>query len=256
MSRPSVFIHLLYQLTLRDLKARYKQTIVGALWGFGRPLVELGVYAAVFGVVLKVPSGGIPYPLFAFSGVVLWTFVAGGLPRATRSITAHAALVSRTPFPKATIPLAALGAALIDALLAGLLLGAALLYYGAPVSLHALWIVPIGLVLLAIVTGLTLICSSLNVFFHDFGHLVDLGTRVWLLVTPVAYAASAVPERYRTLYDLNPLVGVFEGSRAALVGSRAPDIAALGYAAAVGAVLLVVGFLLFRRTEPFFAESV
>jgi lipopolysaccharide transport system permease protein len=252
----SVFAHLFYQLTLRDLKARYKQTVLGALWAFGRPLVELGIYAAVFGVFLSAPSGGLPYPLFAYGGIVLWTFVAGALPRGTRSLTAHAALVARTPFPKATIPLAAVGAALVDAMLAALLLGAALFYYHARLSVHAFWIVPIGLVLVGIVAGLTLICSSLNVFYHDFGHLVDLGTRLWFLATPVVYAASAVPQRYRGLYELNPLAPLFEGARAALIAGLRPDVASFAYPAIVGAALLAGGTLLFRRAEPFFAESV
>ena len=112
------FAYLLYQLTLRDLKARYKQTFLGVLWVFGRPLIELGVYAVVFGAFLRAPTGGVPYPLFAFTGVVLWSYVAGGLSRGTRSISSHAGLVAHTPFPKLTLPLATQGGALFDTLLA------------------------------------------------------------------------------------------------------------------------------------------
>ncbi len=256
MHKLSRFLYLLYQLTLRDLKARYKQTFLGALWVFGRPLVELGVYAVVFGAFLRAPSDGVPYPLFAYSGVVLWSYVAGGLPRGARSITAHAGLVAHMPFPKATIPLAALGGALFDTLLAGALLGLLLAYEGRGVTVYALWIVPIGLLLLAVVTGLTLICSALNVFYRDFAYIVDVGVRVWLLLTPVAYASSVVPARYHELYQLNPLVSVFQGARAALLTGRAPDLASLVYPAVAGVVLLAGGALLFRYAEPFFAESV
>ncbi len=250
------FAYLLYQLTLRDLKARYKQTFLGVLWVFGRPLVELGVFALVFGALLRAPTNGIPYPLFALSGVVLWGYVAGGLSRGTRSVGAHAALVAQMPFPRATLPLAAQGGALFDTLLAGALLGAFLVVRGGVPSAAALWIVPILLLLVVIVTGLTLICCTLNVFYHDFGYLVDVGLRVWLLLTPVAYASSVVPARYRALYAVNPLVVLFEGARDALLTGRAPEPVGLLYPLAVGVGLVVVGAVLFRYAEPFFAESV
>ena len=250
------FGYLLYQLTLRDLKARYKQTFLGVLWVFGRPLIELGVYAVVFGAFLRAPTNGVPYPLFAFTGVVLWSYVAGGLSRGTRSVGAHAALVAHTPFPKATLPLAAQGGALFDTLLAAALLGVLLVVRGGAPSLAALWVVPILVLLIAIVTGLTLICCTLNVFYHDFGYLVDVGVRVWLLLTPVAYAASVVPAQYRVLYDFNPLVALFEGARSALLSGAAPDPTRLVYPLVVGVGLVAVGAVLFRYAEPFFAESV
>lgn len=250
------FTYLLYQLTLRDLKARYKQTFLGALWVFGRPLVELGVYAVVFGTFLRAPTNGAPYPLFAFTGVVFWSYVAGGLSRGTRSISSHAGLVAHTPFPKLTLPLATQGGALLDTMLAAALLAGFIAYHGGRLSLVVLWLVPIALIAVAIVTGLTLICCTLNTFYYDFGYLVDVAVRVWLLLTPVAYASSVVPERYRTLYAINPLVALFDGARGALLAGRAPDPGSLFYPLAVGVTLLAAGTLLFRYAEPFFAESV
>ncbi len=250
------FGYLLYQLTLRDLKARYKQTFLGVLWVFGRPLIELGVYALVFGAFLRAPTNGVPYPLFAFTGVVLWSYVAGGLSRGTRSISSHAGLVAHTPFPKLTLPLATQGGALFDTLLAAALLAGYIAYHEGTLSLAVLWLVPVGLILVAIVTGLTLITSTLNTFYYDFGYLVDVVVRVWLLLTPVAYASAVVPERYRALYALNPLVGVFDAARGALLQGRSPDPATLIYPLAVGVGLVAVGGLLFRYAEPFFAESV
>ncbi len=149
------FAYLLYQLTLRDLKARYKQTFLGMLWVFGRPLIELGVYALVFGAFLRAPTSGVPYPLFAFTGVVLWSYVAGGLSRGTRCISSHAGLVAHTPFPKLALPLATEGGALFDTLLAGVLLAGYIAYHDRALSLAALWLVPVGLLLVAIVTGRT-----------------------------------------------------------------------------------------------------
>jgi len=248
--------HLWHQLLLRDLRARYKQTLLGGLWGLGQPLAELVVYSVVFGSLLRAPSDDVPYPLFAYVGVVLWAFVSGSMTRATTSITGHSGLVSSIPFPKVAVPLAAVGAALFDALLSAILLAVALVYYGAPLTMHAVWLLPIALLLVGFVTGIALMLSALNVFYRDVQHLVGLGVRLWLFLTPVVYATSAVPERYRRLYELNPLVGVFEAVRAVLIQGRPPDWGALAYPTAVTALLLLTATALFRRAEPYFAETV
>jgi lipopolysaccharide transport system permease protein len=252
----SRFRDLLVQLILRDLKSRYKQTFFGALWVFGRPLVELGVYVLVFGAFLNAPSDGVSYPLFAFSGVVLWSFVSGAISRGSRSVMGEAGLVAHAPFPKATLPAAAIVGALIDSLLAGVMLaGLMLLQRVAPAS-SAWLLLPTFIVLAILVTGIVLIAAALNVFYRDVSHLVDVGLRVWLLLTPIAYARSVVPQRFATLYSLNPLVGVFDFARAALLGNAPLDYAALLYPLGAGVALLVSGVLVFRATEPYFAESV
>jgi lipopolysaccharide transport system permease protein len=230
--------------------------VLGGLWSLGQPLVELLVYAVVFGAVLRAPSDGAPYPLFAYVGVVMWTFVSGAITRSTTSITSHAGLVSSTPFPKAAVPLAAVGAALFDTLLSATLLIAALAYYGAPLTAHVVWLIPIGGILVVFVTGVALVSSALNVFYRDIHHVVGLGVRLWLFLTPVVYSATAVPERYRALYALNPLVGLFETVRTVLIRGESPDPVALLFPAAVAATVMVGGVLLFRRTEPYFAETV
>lgn len=252
----SRFRDLLTQLILRDLKSRYKQTFFGALWVFGRPLVELGVYVLVFGAFLRAPSDGVPYPLFAFSGVVLWSFVSGAVSRGARAVQSEAALVAHAPFPKATLPLAAIAGALIDSALAGVMLGLLMAVQHVTPPLEAWLLVPVLLILMAIVTGVSLLGSALNVFYRDVGHLVDMGMRVWLLLTPVAYASSVVPARFKALYDLNPLVSVFNFSRAALLGTGDLHPLTLWYPMTVGLVLLAIGAWVFRATEPYFAESV
>lgn len=256
MTSLSRFRDLLTQLVLRDLKSRYKQTYFGALWVFGRPLVELGVYVLVFGAFLKAPSDGVPYPLFAFSGVVLWSFVSGAVSRGARSVMSEAVLVAHAPFPKATLPAAAIVGALIDSLLASLMLvGLMILQRVAPAP-TAWLLLPVLVVLAVLVTGVVLLTAALNVFYRDVGHLVDVGLRVWLLLTPIAYARSVVPPRFQTVYDLNPLVGLFDFARAALLGNAAIDLTALWYPLAAGLVLLGAGVLVFRATEPYFAETV
>lgn len=250
------FRDLLTQLILRDLKSRYKQTFFGALWVFGRPLVELGVYVLVFGAFLRAPSDGVPYPLFAFSGVVLWSFISGAISRGARSVQGEGGLVAHAPFPKATLPIAAIIGAFIDSLLAAVMLVLLLVIQHVAPSPNAWLLLPIILVLGIMVTGIVLITSALNVFYRDVGHLVDVAMRVWLLLTPVAYARSVVPPQFRTLYNLNPLVDLFDLARAALLGTGALHPAAMLYPLAVGLVLLGLGALVFRATEPYFAESV
>ncbi|HET7249021.1 MAG TPA: ABC transporter permease [Gemmatimonadales bacterium] len=256
MSGLSRFRDLLYQLILRDLKSRYKQTFFGALWVFGRPLVELGAYILVFGAFLHAPSDGVPYPLFAFSGVVLWSFVAGAISRGSRAVQSESGLVAHAPFPKATLPLAAIAGALIDSLLAAVMLALLMAVQHVTPSPSVWLLIPVLLILGILVTGIVLIASALNVFYRDVSQLVDVGVRVWLLLTPVAYAKSVVPAQFKALYDLNPLVGVFDLSRAALLGTGSLDLSVLWYPLAAGIALLLLGVWVFRMTEPYFAESV
>ena len=256
MTSLSRFRDLLTQLILRDLKSRYKQTFFGALWVFGRPLVELGVYVLVFGAFLRAPSDGVPYPLFAFSGVVLWSFVSGAISRGARSVQGESGLVAHAPFPKATLPIAAIIGALIDSLLAASMLVLLLVVQRVAPSPDAWVLLPILAILGIMVTGIVLLTSALNVFYRDVGHLVDVAMRVWLLLTPVAYARSVVPAQFRTFHNLNPLVALFDMARAALLGTGAMHPSTLWYPTAVGLVLLAIGVLVFRVTEPYFAESV
>jgi lipopolysaccharide transport system permease protein len=253
----SRFRDLLIQLILRDLKSRYKQTFFGALWVFGRPLVELGLYVLVFGVFLKAPSDpGVPYALFAFSGVVLWSFVSGAISRGSRSIMAEGSLVAHAPFPKATLPAAAIVGALIDSLLACVMLAGLMILQRTAPAATAWLLLPVFIVLAVLVTGIVLISASLNVFYRDVSQIVDVGLRVWLFLTPITYARSAVPPQFRTFYNLNPLVGLFDFARAALLGNAALDFSALLYPLAAGLALLVAGVFVFRAAEPYFAETV
>lgn len=248
--------NLVLQLVLRDFRSRYKQTFFGALWIAGRPVLELGVFTLVFGTFLRVPTDGVPYPVFAFSGLVLWSFFSGGIGRVTRSVTAQGSLVASAPIPIIAIPLAALTSASLDTLLSAVVLAGFYVAGGGTVTWTALWLLPIVAMLAVLVIGIGLLGAALHVFYRDVGHLIDLVLRVLLLLTPVAYARSIVPPAYRWLYDANPLVALFEGARAALVSGTAPDPAALLYPLGVALVAAVAGLLVFRRTAPLFAETV
>ena len=253
--RPDVG-YLVLQLVLRDFRSRYKQTFFGVLWIAGRPLMELGVFTLVFGTFLRVPTAGVPYPVFAFIGIVLWGLFSGGISRATRSVTGQGDLLVATPIPAIAIPLAALASALIDTLLSAVILTGFYFAGGGTLTWAALWLIPIVAILGLFVIGAGLIGAAGHVFYRDIGHLVDLALRVLLLLTPVAYGRSIVPDAYRWLYDLNPLVGLFEGARAALLEGHGPAVATLLYPLTLGLVCLLGGLMVFRRTAPLFAETV
>jgi lipopolysaccharide transport system permease protein len=248
--------YLVLQLVLRDFRSRYKQTFLGPLWILGRPIVELGVFALVFGTFLRVPTGGVPYAVFAFSGIVLWTFFSGGIARITRSITAQGGLIANAPIPAIAIPLAALTSALIDTLLSAVILAVFYFAGGGTVTWTAWWLLPIALVLALLVSGVGLLGAAAHVFYRDVGSVIDLILRVLLLLTPVAYSRTIVPPGYHWLYDANPLVALFEGARAALVAGIAPDPVSLLYPLAVALAAVLAGTLVFRRTAPLFAETV
>ena len=256
MSERSRFGYLLTQLILRDLRTRYRQTLIGAAWGLGRPLAELGIFAFVFRGVLKAPSDGLPYALFAFTGVMLWTLVAGGISAGIRSVTNHGGLVSRVPFDALTLPLASVGSALVDLLVSGVLLIGLMIWYHVPATPALLGFVPVLLVLCGLVAGIAIVGAAVHVFYHDLGYATDIGMRLWQLATPLAYAASAIPLEYREYYRLNPLVGVFEAARGCLLAGQWPTTDQLLYPAVLATVLVGGGLLLFRACQPYFAESV
>jgi lipopolysaccharide transport system permease protein len=248
--------YLVLQLVLRDFRSRYKQTFFGALWIAGRPLLELGVFALVFGKFLRVPTNGVPYAVFAFSGIVLWSFFSGGVSRITRSVTAQGNLVANTPIPTIAIPLAALVSELIDTLLSAGVLAVFYFAGGGTVTWTAGWLLPLALILALLVIGLGLLGAALHVFYRDVGHAIDLILRVLLLLTPVAYSRAVVPPAYHWLYNANPLVALFESARGALVQGTPPDPASLLYPLAVGLGAVLAGTVVFRRTAPLFAETV
>ncbi len=244
------------QLILRDLRTRYRQTLIGVAWGIGRPLAELAIFVFVFRGVLNAPSDGLPYPLFAFTGVMLWTLVMGSVAGGVRSITNHAGLVSRVPFNTLTLPIATVGSALVDLLVSSLILIGLMIWYHVPATWAILGIIPVLAILLTLVAGITILGSAIHVFYHDLGYATEIGLRLWQLGTPLAYAASAIPAQYRAVYELNPLVGLFEASRNCLLRGVWPTAEQLLYPAVVSLALLAAGLLVFRATRPFFAESV
>jgi ABC-type polysaccharide/polyol phosphate export permease len=242
-------------LALRDLKVRYKQAVFGAAWAVFQPVAGVVVFTLVFRRLAKVPSDGIPYPLFVFAGLAVWTYHASSVTRATQSLVGNAPLVTKVYFPRLLVPVATVLPGLVDLALSlvmlGVLLGA---YRVAPswaVLTLPLWVV--ALVATTLAVGLWL--SALNVQYRDVNHAITLLVQLWLFVSPVAYPSSMVRGGWRLLYALNPMAGVIDGFRWALVRGPRPG-ATLLVSIAVTAALLASGVLYFQRTERRFADVI
>ena len=247
---------LLYFLTWRDIKVRYKQTVLGAAWAIIQPFFTMVVFSLFFGRLAGIPSEGVPYPIFAYSALLPWNYFAGALDRAGNSLVGSANLITKVYFPRLVIPLSAVLAGLLDFAIAFVVLIGMMLFYGITPTVAVLTL-PFFL-LLALVTalGVGLWLSALNVQYRDVRYTIPFLTQFWLFASPVAYPASLVPERWRALYGLNPMVGVVEGFRWALLGKTESPGPLLAVSVAVVILLFVGGLFYFRRMEETFADVV
>lgn len=248
---------LIYFMTWRDIQVRYKQTLLGAAWAVLRPFMTMVVFSIFFGQLAKVPSDGIPYPIFTFAALLPWQLFTNALNFASRSLVQNANMITKVYFPRMILPLSSVLAGLVDFGVAFLILIGMMIFYGVAIP-AAVWALPLFL-LLAILTalGVGLWLSALNVLYRDIGYIMPFLTEFWLFVTPVAYPASLVPEQWKLLYALNPMTGVVEGFRWALLGSEnsAPS-PMLAISASIAVVVLISGLFFFRRMERQFADMV
>jgi lipopolysaccharide transport system permease protein len=247
---------LLYFLTWRDVKLRYKQTVLGAAWAIIQPLFSMVVFSIFFGRLAKIPSEGVPYPIFSYAALVPWTFFANGLSQAANSLVGNADLLKKVYFPRLVIPISSVMAGVLDFVIAFAVLLGMMLYYGIIPGVEVVW-VP-GFLALALVTslGAGLWLSALNVEFRDVRYVVTFLIQVWLFATPVVYPSSLLPEPWRTVYGLNPMVGVIEGFRWALLGAGNPPGMMLALSSLVAITVFVSGALYFTWMERRFADVV
>jgi lipopolysaccharide transport system permease protein len=247
---------LLYFLTWRDIKVRYKQTILGALWAIIQPLFSMIVFTIFFGKLAKMPSDGAPYALFAYVGLLPWTFFSNAMSQAGNSLVGSQNLISKVYFPRLVIPISATLSGLLDFAMAFVLLVCLLGWYGYTPGARVL-VLPIFIVLaLAAALSVGLWLSALNVEYRDIRYTIPFLTQFWMFASPVVYPASIVPEPWRNIYALNPMVGVVEGFRWALLGTgAAPGMITL-ISATVVSVLFIGGAYYFRRMERTFADVV
>jgi len=247
---------LLYFFVWRDIKVRYKQTALGAAWAVIQPLFTMVVFSVFFGRLAQIPSDGAPYPLFSFAALVPWTFFSTGVTQSANSVVGNRDLITKVYFPRLTIPAAAIFAGLVDFAIAFTVLLAMMAYYGFAPTANIVWIP--ALLLLALITalGVGFWLSALNVRYRDVRHAVPFLVQAWLFITPIAYPSSLLSEPWRTLYGINPMAGVVEGFRWALLGTDSAPPAMVLTSAAVAVVILVTGAFFFRRVEARFADVV
>jgi lipopolysaccharide transport system permease protein len=247
---------LLYFLVWRDLKVRYRQTFLGAAWAVLQPFVTMVVFTVIFGRLVGVSTDGIPYPLFAFSALVPWTYFATGVTQASNSLVGSQNLLKKVYFPRLVIPVASVAAGLADLAIAGAVLAVMIVVLGSLPGLTVVWVIPlIGLATVAAL-GVGIWLSALNVRYRDVRYVVPFLLQVWLFATPVAYPSSLVSEPWRSVYALNPMVGVVEGIRWALFGIPADPLPLVVIGTLVAVVLLVTGAAYFRHVEGVFADVV
>lgn len=247
---------LIYFLTWRDIKVRYKQTVLGAGWAILQPFLTMVVFSLFFGELVGIPSDGIPYPIFAYSALLPWQLFESGVTKAGGSLVLGRNLVTKVYFPRLAVPIAPVLAGLLDFALAGIVLVGMMAYYAYGLT-AAIWSLPFFLLLALITTlGVSFLLSAMNVAYRDVGYLIPFLMRLWFFMTPIVYPASKLPEAYRWIYALNPMVAVVEGFRYALVNGAAPSPPALLASTGVALALLIGGTLYFRHMERTFADVV
>jgi lipopolysaccharide transport system permease protein len=248
---------LLYFLAWRDIKIRYKQTALGLAWAVLQPLITMLIFALFFGKLAKMPSDHIPYPLFAFAALVPWTFFANGLTQASNSLVGSANLIKKVYFPRLVVPISVVLAGLPDFLLSFIVLLGLMLYYGIFPQLSViLWLPLLLLLACATALGVGLWLSALNVKYRDVRYIVGFLTQIWMFATPVVYPASLLGGKWRLIFSINPMVGVVEGFRWALLKTDTAPGPSILVSAATAVVILITGTFYFRRMEKTFADIV
>ena len=246
---------LLWVLTARDVKVRYKQTVLGAAWAVIRPLLTMVIFSIVFGQLAKMPSDGYPYPVFVYAALLPWTFFAAAITSSGQSLVGSANLVSKVYFPRLIIPLSSIGAGLVDLAIATVVLLAMMAWYrvGFTWNLLAAPLLLAGVVFVALGVGTLL--SALTVAYRDFTHLTPFLVQIWMYVTPVIYPVALVPEQWRWLLYLNPMTGLIEAFRSAFLG-KPFDIGGIGLSFAVALAIFALGVAYFERVERRFADII
>jgi lipopolysaccharide transport system permease protein len=250
------FRDLLVMLIQRDVKLRYKQTALGVLWVVLQPLVAALIFAVIFGRFANLPSDGVPYLLFVFAGLLPWNLFAGALQRAGNSLVGDSRLISKVYFPRMVIPMASASAVLIDFLVALVVMFGLLLLNAWPLTWNVLGLPALLAITLLLSVGFSLIISALNVYYRDFMYALPFAIQVMMYATPVVYSIDIVPEALQPIFALNPLVGVVEGFRWALLGTGTFPLLPVALSLVTGVVLFVAGALIFQRVEQNFADVI
>ena len=245
---------LLWICTWREIRARYKQSVLGGLWAILQPLILMLIFTFVFSRFLPVPTDGIPYPIFYYSALLFWVFLSTSITFGANSFVNNTALLKKVYFPREIVPLGAIGASLFDLLIASTVFIGLMIFYRIPITSSMLWAVPLLILQCILIIGVVLLVASSNVFYRDLRFVVPLGLQLWMFATPIIYPASIIPESIRPYIVLNPMVGVIEGYRAALLHGEMPDWSIVWPGAIVAVLILLAAYFFFRRVEWSFAD--
>jgi lipopolysaccharide transport system permease protein len=248
--------YLLWMWTLREIRVRYKQSLLGGAWAILQPLSLAIIFTVVFSVFARVPTDGVPYPIFAYAALLPWTLLATSVSFAVPSLVNNMNLVTKTYFPREILPLAVTAAAFIDFCIASMVFAVMMALYRIPVHWTLVWVPLLIGVQIILILGVTLVGSAVSVFFRDVRFVVPLGLQLWLYATPVIYPESLVPERLRTLYMLNPMAGLIASYRRVVLQGLHPVPFDLGLATALSIALCVAAYRFFKRVERQFADII
>jgi len=249
---------LVYFMIWRDIRVRYKQTMLGATWAIIQPVLSMLVFTFIFGKVAKLPTdSNIPYPIFSYVALLPWGLFVTALNQASRSLTSNNNMITKIYFPRLVLPLASVLSGLVDFVIAFVILIGMMIYYGIIPSLNALWALPLFL-LLAIITalGVALWLAALNVQYRDVNYALPFMTQFWLFLTPVAYSATLISEKWQLVYSLNPMAGVVNGFRWALLGTDTGPGPEMAISVAISLLVLIGGLFYFRNMEKTFADTI
>lgn len=247
---------LLYFLVWRDVKVRYKQTAIGAAWAVIQPVITMIVFTVVFDKFAKVPSGGLPYPIFSFTALLPWNYFSRALNQSILSLVSNANLITKVYFPRLLLPISAVLAGLIDFGIAFVFLVGMMIWYGVEPSSGVVFLPAFVLLIMLTALSVSLWLSVINVRYRDVGQAIPFLIQIWMFVSPIAYPASVVPEKWRLLYSLNPMAGAIEGFRWALTSSEPPPVQEILVCTLIVGVLLYGGLVFFKRMEETFADEI
>lgn len=247
---------LFFFLAWRDVKIRYRQTVMGASWAILQPLVAMVIFTFIFGRMAKVPSNGIPYPLFSYSALLLWTYFSVALGGGAASLVGNAGLIRKVYFPREALPAAPILAALVDLSVGMLLLFGLMVYYHAPFTWHLLFLPLLVMELVVFVMAVSLALAAINVKYRDVKHALPFVIQLWMFLSPVIYPTNMVPERYRFLLALNPLTGIIDAWRDCIFPGRNLNWSYLGASIGVTVIVFILGATYFRKTERAFADII
>lgn len=249
------FKDLLYFFIWRDVKVRYKQTVLGFTWAIIQPFFTMVIFTLFFGNLAKLPTDGVPYPIFAYAALIPWTLFSESITRSTNSMVTNSNIIKKVYFPRLVLPISSIISPLVDFVIAFAVLILMMAYYGITPTFNVIWLPAFLLLALATSLGIGLWTSALNAKYRDIQYAVPFVVQIWMFASPVVYAASMIPEQYRFLYGLNPMTGVIEGFRWSLLGTNAPGTMIIG-SVIVSTVVLISGAIYFKRTERTFADEV